>query len=97
MAYDASKETQELLVMLDKNNRGDKIGIKKITRNDNGTISADIRNYYTNDAEEICPTSKGVRVNTEMLADVVTALVDMLEVDEIEQLMEKCSEKLGDD
>ena len=93
MAYSVDKETE--LAMLDKNNRGDKIVIKKIENN--GNTSIDIRQYYTNDNDEIKPTTKGVRFNAEMLADVVKALVPALEFDELNELEEVISTAINID
>lgn len=101
MAYDASKETVEILGMFDKNSRGDKVGVKKITNNNNGNVSLDIRLHFTNDAEEIMPTSKGVRVNAEMAADIIKAALNVLEQDELMNIKDSIDEMLdeadGDD
>ena len=80
MAYDRSKEEQEILALIDKNDRGDKIQVSKIRIKGREETFADIRLMYTPEGEEdIRPTSKGVRVSTSLLPKIVAGLVDMLD------------------
>lgn len=79
MAYDRSKETQNVMALVDKNDKGDKIQVSKIEVKGKEGVFADIRLMYTPDeSDELRPTSKGVRFNTEILYDVVAGLADML-------------------
>ena len=96
MAYNANNETQEELLVLPKNNRGDYIVVKKVTNNSNGAISADVRNYYTNGEEQVMPTSKGIRINSELLLEVMTAMAKCLETNEIEDLKDKLDDILDE-
>jgi hypothetical protein len=97
MAYNVDNEVREELANVQKNSRGDFIIASKVTNKNSGNSSIDIRQYYTNDADEVKPTSKGVRFSTESLLDIVTGLVDALEPDEIDDLANILAEKLGDD
>lgn len=94
MAYNANNETQEELLVVPKNNRGDYIVVKKVTNNSNGAISADIRNYYTGADGCVAPTSKGVRLNSEILLDILAAAARCLEVNEVEDLKDRLDEIL---
>lgn len=96
MAYNASNETQEELAVIQKNQRGDYLVVKKVTSNVSGSVSADVRNYYTTGEGTVMPTSKGVRVNSELLLDVMVAMAKCLEVNEIEDLKDKLDELLDE-
>lgn len=96
MAYNADNEIREELVNIQKNNRGDYIIASKITNKNNGNVSVDIRNFYTNDEDEVRPTSKGVRINSEMLPELLGGLIKALEADEVEDLNDKLESLLDD-
>lgn len=87
MAYNAANEERTELYCERKNSRGDYLVVAKIKNIKTGTESVDIRNYYTNEAGELAPTSKGIRINCEALADVMKAMVKALEPDEAEDLI----------
>lgn len=78
MAYNA-KETQKELLMLPKGNRGEYIKVSRITpENTAKSESVDIRVMYTavdpNEGAQIRPTQKGVRINSEMLPEIMAAI-----------------------
>ena len=88
MAYNADNEIREDLGLFDKNSRGDKVAVTKITNKKTGNVAYDIRNMYTNDDDEIKPTTKGVRLNSELIVDVVGALLKGLSEDERQDLLQ---------
>ncbi len=92
MAYNDNNETQEELAVIQKNRRGDYLVVKKITNDTAGSVSVDVRNYYTNDEDEMMPTSKGVRINSKMLVEVMAAMAKCLTEKEIEELKNKLDE-----
>lgn len=88
MAYNADNEVKDVLAEIQKNNRGDFVIASKITNKNTGSVSVDIRQYYTNDADEVKPTSKGIRINTELLPELLAGLVKALEANEMIDLSE---------
>lgn len=86
MAYNADNEIREELAQIQKNNRGEYVIATKITNKISGSVSVDICQYYTNEAGEVMPTSKGVRINAELLSDLLNGLVRALEVNEMMDL-----------
>ena len=64
MAFDNEKSEQ--LCSFQKGNRGEEIRVNKITDKNTGEfICVDIRQYFTNDSNELCPTKKGVRIQND--------------------------------
>lgn len=94
MAYE--NNVTEIIKDIEKGNRGDVIRVSKVTNKTNGTISCDVRMYYK-DEGELKPTKKGVRVNAESAYELVEALVNFLEVDELENLATVVADKLCDE
>lgn len=94
MAYNASNETQTVLLDLEKNQRGDHIKVTKVVNNTSSSVSCDIRNFFTSEDGEVIGTKKGVRVNSEMLPEIMAAMAETLEYNEIEDLITKLQEKL---
>lgn len=93
MAYNADNEIREELAQIQKkNNRGEYVIATKITNKISGSVSVDIRQYYTNEAGEVMPTSKGVRINAELLSDLLNGLVRALEVNEMMDLSDMLSD-----
>lgn len=70
-----------------KNQRGDYVVIKLVTDNKDN-VKIDIRDYYTSDDDQVLPTKRGVRFNSELGLDVIKALSRGLESDEIDQLID---------
>lgn len=96
MAYNANNEERKVLVDVEKNSRGEHIIGTLITNKNSGNQSLDIRQYYTNDEGSVLPTSKGVRVNTELAYELISGLLDVLEEDELMNLAELIEAKTSD-
>lgn len=96
MAYNAQNEERKELIDIKKNERGDHIVVTKITNKANGNTSIDLRNYYTTEDGEVRPTQKGIRVNTEFLLDLIVAMTDGLEANELFDLQDKLEEIIED-
>lgn len=92
MAYNADNEIREELAQIQKNNRGEYVIATKITNKTSGAVSVDIRQYYTNEADEVKPTSKGIRINTELLPELLNGLVKALEANEMMDLSDTLNE-----
>ena len=86
MAFE--NEINEQVAQIDKNNRGDYMVVSKITNKNTGSVSADIRQFYTDDNGKVAPTRKGTRVNSEILPEVIKALLQLVEPDELEDIGE---------
>lgn len=97
MAYNASNEERTQLLDIKKNERGEHIIVTKIRNKANGNESIDIRQFYTNDESQVLPTQKGIRLNTENLVDLIFALTDALEANELFDLQDRLEEKLADE
>lgn len=92
MAYNANNEIREELAQIQKNNRGEYVIAAKITNKTSGAVSVDIRQYFTNEADEVTPTSKGIRINAELLPDLLNGLVRALEANEMMDLSDMLSD-----
>ena len=89
MAYE--NEERKDLAVIKKNNRGDYVVVAKITNKNSGNVSLDIRQFYTDDSDQVIPTKKGIRLNTELAMEVIKAMVKVLEADELMDLQEELS------
>lgn len=87
MAYE--NEERKDLAVIKKNNRGDYVVVAKITNKNSGNVSLDIRQFYTDDSDQVIPTKKGIRLNTELTMDVIKAMVKVLEADELMDLQDE--------
>lgn len=88
MAYKQNEnEVREVLGTFAKNKRGDHIQVTAID-DGNGTISYDIRQMYTNDADELCFTSKGIWLKKDMAAAVVTAILTHMDAETYNNVMD---------
>ena len=96
MAYNASNEERKTLVEIEKNSRGEYVIASLITNKSNGNQSLDIRQYYTNDEDQVLPTSKGIRLSSEMALELVKGLIDSLEEDEAYDLYEELANRFMD-
>lgn len=92
--YDASNETRVNVLELKKNNRGDYFKVDMILKHDTKEKSVDLRNYYTNDKDEICPTQKGVRIKSEDAYEIIVSMLDVLEANEIMDVADYIEEKM---
>lgn len=97
MAYNAANESRKNLVEITKNSRGEYIVAAQITNNNNGNQSLDIRQFYTNAEGSVLPTSKGVRISTEMAYDLIAGIIEVLEEDELMNLVDVINAKLNTD
>ena len=95
MAYNASNEERTELAVIQKNNRGDNIIVAKIKNKNTGTESIDIRNYYTDDNGELKPSSKGIRLNMELAAEVVKAVLKSMHIVEVEDIFDEFREEVS--
>lgn len=87
MAYENAKET--VVAEIQKNNRGDFIVVKSILDESRGTLSIDVRQSFTNDDDQVIPTKKGIRYNSELAAEVIKAQADCLEASDLQDLIEE--------
>jgi len=93
MAYNADNELRDDLGVYDKNSRGDKVAVTKITNKKTGNVAYDIRNMYTTDSGEVRPTQRGVRLNSELIVDVMQSLLIGLGEDERQSLLQILQDK----
>jgi len=93
MAYNADNEERRELCAIKKNNRGDYVVASEIKNKNTGSVSIDIRQYYTNDDDQLMPTSKGIRLNSENLKELMMGLADALDVVEIDELTSELQAK----
>ena len=85
MAYN-SKAVEEVICTVKKESSSP-ILIKTLTDKDKNSVKIDIRTHFTPEGkEELAPTSKGVRFDSEELLDVVKALVSQLQTDELDEV-----------
>ena len=77
---------QIIHAMLDKNSRGDYIQVSSI---EGKMWAMDIRQMYTAADGEIRPTTKGVRVNEELVVDLLVECINALPNDLYDELMER--------
>lgn len=91
MTYKADNEVSEVLGTFEKNKRGDHVQVTAIT-DGKGEINYDIRNMFTNDADELCFTSKGIRVKNDMAANIIVAIMTHMDVDTYNGIMAKLEE-----
>lgn len=97
MAYDASKEKQEVIAQIKKNDRGEYIRVTRVTPVKGNNLSVDIRLMYTNANDEIAPTTKGLRLNDENVVEVMMGMLEAMGPAEFTQLMEEIDDKYGND
>lgn len=77
---------QTIHALLDKNSRGDYIQVSSV---DGKMWAMDIRQMYTAADGEVKPTTKGIRVNEELVVDLLVECVKALPLDLYEELMER--------
>lgn len=85
--------TDELLLQLDLHGT-DKLHVRKIVTN-KGDIKVDIRKMYTDDNGELKFGKQGIRFDAEMLLEIMTVLVTILEADEVDDLKQLCEDELS--
>lgn len=79
---------EEELGMIKKNDRGDFIRIARIIPA-KGNEAIDIRMFYTDEMGQLRPTSKGIRISTEKVAEVIRLMMKGLKIEEYEELLEE--------
>lgn len=92
MAYNT---TETEIAEIKKNERGEYIKVKKI-EGSNKSVSIDARIYYTSDSDEILPTKKGIRISSELAVEVLTAMAQVLEDSDLQDLRENLNSMLSD-
>lgn len=92
MAYNT---TETEVAEIKKNERGEYIKVKKI-EGSNKSVSIDARIYYTSDLDEILPTKKGIRISSELAVEVLTAMAQVLEDSDLQDLRENLNSMLSD-
>lgn len=65
-------ETTNEVIEFPLNKRGDVLCVRTV--NANGKAMIDVRKFYTNDADELAPTSKGIMLTSEVWAEILRAL-----------------------
>lgn len=85
MAYSYVEDSREELGTIEKGSNT--VLINKIKSGERESI--DIREYYTDEAGELKPSKKGIRLNTEVAADLILSVAKALEVDELSDVIEK--------
>ena len=96
MAYNQDNETRTQLLEIQKDNRGNYLRVAMIQKNGSDNRSLDIREFWTSDNDEILPTKKGVRIKDEQAVEIVKAMLEILEVDELEDVANTIAMKLAD-
>lgn len=95
MAYNADKEEQKEIGLVKKNNRGEYIRVTRIIPKDKNKLeSLDIRLMYTADDDTVRPTVKGVRINSEILPEVVALILKGMSQEEKEDLRQLIGDEL---
>lgn len=69
-----ANQVQTEIVSIKKNMKGDYVNVSAIV-SEKGACQVDIRMYYTDDAGEKKPTTKGVRFSDELAADIAAAII----------------------
>lgn len=77
---------QEIHALIDKDSRGNYIQVSTLA---DKMWSLDVRQMYTTSDGEIKPTTKGVRMNEELVIDVLAECINALPEDLYEELMER--------
>ena len=85
MAYAYVEDSREELGTIEKGSN--KVLINKIKSGERESV--DIREYYTDEAGELKPSKKGIRLNTEVAADLILSVAKTLEADELSDVIEK--------
>ena len=94
MAYTANKETE--LLKIKKGNSGNYQVITKVENTKTKDVSVDLRNLFTSDDNQILPTKKGIRISGEDLLDVMKAMINCLDVTELDDLKDAIDDILDE-
>ena len=93
MAYSYVEDSREELGTIEKGSNT--VLINKIKSGERESV--DIREYYTDEAGELKPSKKGIRLNTEVAADLILSVAKALEVDELSDVIEKLTIMANDE
>lgn len=93
MAYSYVEDSREELGTVEKGSN--MVLINKIKSGERESV--DIREYYTDEAGELKPSKKGIRLNTEVAADLILSVAKALEVDELSDVIEKLTIMANDE
>lgn len=98
MAYNANEKTV-IIADIEKNSRGEVFRIsRKIPEKEGALECIDVRLFYTpDDGDELRPTQKGVRFNSEHAVDMVEAIIKAMSPSEREELFERLDSDDADD
>lgn len=92
MAYDASKDQFVETAQVKKNARGDVVSVRKVSQDDFKTASIDVRLLEMGGNGELKFTSKGVRINSELGAELAIGILKCLDKAEVMDFMELANE-----
>jgi hypothetical protein len=95
MAYNNKNEVTEVLCDIEKNSRGDVIRVSSITNGD--TKSYDIRNMYTGDDGELKFTSKGIRIKTEYIVEIISSILADVDDSTYDEVIERLNNLIKSD
>ena len=86
MAY-LAKEKQNEIGLVRKNSRGEYIRVARIIPEDSKRLeSLDIRLMYTAEDGSVRHTTRGIRVNSELLPEVVSLIIKGMSQEELDEL-----------
>lgn len=75
MAYDFTKEIQEVVEDFERGGKGSVVRVTRIVNSENGNEFLDVRTMYTDAAGDIKPTAKGIRLPKELATEVIVAMI----------------------
>ncbi len=88
MPYDASKEKQVEYGMIPKNERGEYIRVGKVTSQSSQGYSTDVRLFYTDNAGDIRPTQKGLRIPSKHMVETMRSMFNAMDETEKAEFIE---------
>lgn len=97
MAYNNQNQNQVRTCRIKKNDRGDYVDVQRI-ETQSGNLYIDIRQMYTTKEDEIKPTQKGVRLNSELVLDLLVGILKAADdADLINQLIDAMEDESDDE
>lgn len=88
---------QTVVGTIQKNNRGDYFKITTCENEQKNTKAVDIREFYTDDNDNILPTKKGVRVNDEKVAELVKYIFEASSIEAKQEILDFMGEKMNEE
>lgn len=89
MGYNASYDIKEVIDTFDKNSRGDKIRVSKVTNQGKNTVKVDVREMYTDLSGELQYGKVGIRLDSEIASDVIVAMLKALGQDTLQDILSR--------